>query len=73
MVPSQRIAIRQIEVWLSADPDALLRAVADNADRVAFSMLYAHVAPKIKSFLMRATRGDSTLSDELTQEVMLRV
>ncbi len=73
MVSSQRITIGHLEVWLSADPDVLLKAVAANADRAAFAQLYAHVAPKIKSFLMRATRGDVTLSDELTQEVMLRV
>jgi RNA polymerase sigma-70 factor (ECF subfamily) len=60
-------------VWLSADPDKLLNAVATNADRAAFAQLFAHVAPKIKGFLMRATRGDTTLSDEMTQEVMLRV
>lgn len=73
MVSSPRITIRHVEVWLSVDPDHLLAAVATNADRAAFAQLYTHVAPKIKGFLMRATRGNNTLSDELTQEVMLRV
>lgn len=73
MVSSQRITIAHLEVWLSADPDQLLIAVATRADRAAFAELYALAAPRIKGFLMRATRGNVTLSDELTQEVMLRV
>lgn len=54
-------------------PEQWLVAVRDDADRDAFAMLFAHFGPKVKAYLLRASRGDASLSDELTQDVMLRV
>lgn len=50
----------------------LLAALAERADRDAFARLFAHFAPRVKSYLLRLGAGD-TLADELAQEVMLTV
>ena len=73
MVSKQPTPLFPYEVRVSSDPDVLLEAVARHADRAAYAELYALVAPRVKGFLMRATRGNVTLSDELTQDVFLRV
>jgi RNA polymerase sigma-70 factor (ECF subfamily) len=49
----------------------LVRGIAAR-DRSAFGELFHEFAPRIKGYLMRAVRDDG-LSDELTQEVLLRV
>jgi RNA polymerase sigma-70 factor (ECF subfamily) len=47
-------------------------AIAQHADRAAFTLLFARFAPKVKVFLIR--RGLAPLpAEELTQEVMLTV
>jgi len=47
-------------------------AIAEHADRAAFTLLFARFAPKVKVFLIR--RGLAPLpAEELTQEVMLTV
>ena len=50
----------------------LLVAVAERQDKTAFSELFAHYAPRIKSYLMR--QGANLASaEELSQEAMLSV
>lgn len=54
-------------------PEELVRlivAVATEQDRNAFGRLFAHFAPRVKSFLMRSGLADS-MAEEVTQEVML--
>lgn len=50
----------------------LLERIAQHQDRAAFAELFAAFAPRVKGFLVRALR-DTTVADELTQEVMVRV
>ena len=51
---------------------ALIKAVAQRRDREAFAALFAHFAPRIKTFMIRS--GASAQSaDELAQEALLAV
>ena len=51
---------------------ALMRLVAQNRDREAFSTLFDHLAPKVKAFLIR--RGiNAAGADDVMQDVMLNV
>ncbi|MBK1697578.1 sigma-70 family RNA polymerase sigma factor [Rhodovibrio salinarum] len=50
----------------------LLDALAAGPDRQAFRRLFAHFAPRVKSYLRRLGAEDQ-LSEELAQEVMLTV
>ncbi|MDG2319799.1 MAG: sigma-70 family RNA polymerase sigma factor [Rhodospirillaceae bacterium] len=47
-------------------------AVAEQKDKAAFSQLFAHYAPRIKSYLMRQG-ANQALAEELSQEAMLTV
>lgn len=47
--------------------DDLLVAIGETADRKAFGALFAHFAPRIKSYFRRAGVDDG-LAEELTQE-----
>lgn len=61
------------EVRLS--PEELIRlmdAVARTQDRTAFAQLFAHFAPRVKSFLVRSGLADA-VAEEVTQEVMVAV
>ena len=58
---------------MSKDTTRLLLRIDQESDQTAFREFFARYAPRVKSLLLRATRGDNTLSDELTQETMLRV
>ncbi|TWB46916.1 RNA polymerase sigma-70 factor (ECF subfamily) [Nitrospirillum viridazoti] len=49
-----------------------LRAIATQGDRAAFSALFRHYAPRIKSYLL-TTGLPSMEAEELAQEVMLAV
>ncbi len=52
--------------------NALLARVAADGDREAFTILFLHFAPRIKSYLMKI--GAATdLADDLAQEAMLKV
>jgi RNA polymerase sigma factor (sigma-70 family) len=53
------------------DPDwaALLLAVRDHADTVAFGLLFRHFAPRVKAFLKKSGAGDA-LAEECAQDVM---
>ncbi|MCA9570699.1 MAG: sigma-70 family RNA polymerase sigma factor [Myxococcales bacterium] len=54
-------------------PEDWLVAVRDRADREAFARLFAWMGPKVKAWLLRVSRGDDALAEELTQDVFLRV
>lgn len=49
-----------------------IRLVAADRDRDAFARLFAHYAPRIKSYLRRLGT-DSAVAEELTQEVMVLI
>ncbi len=51
---------------------ALLVDVAERQDKAAFSELFAHYAPRIKSYLMRQGANNAS-AEELSQEAMLSV
>lgn len=56
---------------IPADWNALLCSVADQ-DRDAFAALFAHFAPRVKSYMMRLG-SDSTQAEELAQEALATV
>lgn len=51
---------------------ALIRRIADDADRTAFAALFAHFAPRLKSYMRRLGAAD-TLAEDLAQEAMFAV
>ena len=51
---------------------ALVLRVAQASDRVAFAALFAHFAPRVKSYLIRLG-ADAALAEDLMQDVMLTV
>jgi len=51
---------------------ALLKAVARDGDRQAFTRLFLHYAPRIKTFLRKLGTEDA-VAEELAQEAMLAV
>ncbi|HNB27601.1 MAG TPA: sigma-70 family RNA polymerase sigma factor [Alphaproteobacteria bacterium] len=51
--------------------DALVVAVAERGDRESFAALYAHYAPRVKSYLIRM--GGADAAEEMAQEAMLAV
>ena len=53
------------------DWNALLCSVADQ-DRAAFAALFAHFAPRVKSYMLRLG-SDSTQAEELAQEALATV
>lgn len=58
-----------------ATPDtleSLAVRVAEHRDRQAFRLLFAHFAPRIKSFLLKQKMSDE-MAEDLTQEVMVTV
>jgi RNA polymerase sigma-70 factor (ECF subfamily) len=73
--PAARVIVlneaRQKDVAPTADElIRLIVAVATEQDRNAFARLFAHFAPRVKSFLIRSGLLDS-MAEEVTQEVML--
>jgi len=50
----------------------LIRAVAQANDRSAFAVLFKHLAPRIKGYLIRNGTG-SDVAEELAQETMVTV
>jgi RNA polymerase sigma-70 factor, ECF subfamily len=55
-----------------ADHAAQIEAIAQRCDRAAFAALFAHFAPRIKAWMLRAG-STPTAAEELTQETMLAV
>jgi RNA polymerase sigma-70 factor (ECF subfamily) len=70
----------QLEVQMSQDHEAntsqifseLLVKVASGQDKAAFSKLFLHFAPRVKSYMMKLG-SDETMSEELAQQVMLQI
>ncbi len=56
----------------AADYSRLIAAVAAERDRAAFTALFDHFAPRVKTYLMRAG-ADAAQADELAQETLLTV
>lgn len=54
------------------DPAALILAIAHKADRRAFADLFAHFAPRVKSYMLRLGAPPEA-AEELAQEAMLSV
>jgi RNA polymerase sigma-70 factor (ECF subfamily) len=52
--------------------EALIVAIAERRDRVAFTTLFTHVAPRVKSYLMR-TGVNAGAAEDMAQEVLLTV
>lgn len=59
-------------VKTTADPADLIEAVARTQDRDAFASLFAHFAPRLKSYLM-GLGTSAAAAEELVQETLLAV
>jgi len=64
---TERQPASDTEKWAS-----LIEAVAQNQDRAAFTMLFEHFAPRVKTFMRRSGEGEAS-ADELAQEALLMV
>jgi RNA polymerase sigma-70 factor (ECF subfamily) len=53
--------------------NSLMAAVAISRDVTAFEELYKYFSPRVRLYMMRLTRGDRVLAEELTQETMMKV
>jgi len=62
---SVRLAAERIKVLMSA--------VAGSRDVGAFETLYRHFHPRVRSYMVKMTRGNRILAEELAQETMMRV
>lgn len=51
----------------------LMSAVADSGDVGAFEILYRHFYPRVRSYMVKMTKGNRILAEELAQETMMRV
>ena len=58
--------------WPAADLGRMIVAIAETADRAAFSSLYDHFAPRVISYLTRLG-APPNVAEELTQETLLTV
>lgn len=56
----------------AGEMDALLAEVARTGDRAAFGRLFAHFAPRVKSYLMRIGSSPD-LAEDLAQDVLMKV
>ncbi len=54
------------------DDDELIRKATDDDNTDAFGELMRRHEPRIRALLMRLTRGDRVLTEDLTQEAFLR-
>ncbi len=54
------------------DHVTLIKAIAEQRDRDAFAALFAHFAPRVKAWMMRAG-SSAAAAEELAQETMLTV
>lgn len=52
--------------------NALIEAIADARDKTAFAQLFAHFAPRLKSYLLRIGTDD-LMAEEVVQEAMVMV
>lgn len=70
--PSARRVGQMNETLDHDDHAALIAAVAQGRSRTAFTQLFAHFAPRIRTYMQRAGLG-AAQAEELAQEVMLAV
>ena len=63
---------KQDKVNHEAELRGLMKRVAQNRDRPAFEKLFAHFAPRLKSFMMRKN-ANAELAEDLVQEAMIAV
>ena len=64
----QGVSGRRTDEWSEC-----LTLIAQNEDRAAFTRLFRHFAPLIKSFALAGSNLSASVADELVQEVMLKV
>ena len=57
---------------LNDDHAELLRRVAENSDKTAFTDLFAHFGPRLKGFMMRKG-ANAELAEDLAQDTMIKV
>jgi RNA polymerase sigma-70 factor (ECF subfamily) len=62
----------QDDVGVPASHDDLIEAIARRRDKTAFAELFAHFAPRLKSYLMRLGSDDSS-AEEIVQEALVMV
>jgi RNA polymerase sigma-70 factor (ECF subfamily) len=55
------------------DWNECLLKIGERKDRSAFSQLFSHFSPYLKSFLMKAGSVNSEIAEELVQETMIKV
>ena len=55
-----------------ADLDNFIKEIGENQDRMAFSSIFKHFAPRLKSFFIKLGCTD-TQAEEIIQEVMIAV
>tara|TARA_Y100001970_G_scaffold281470_1_gene392324 strand:- start:606 stop:1208 length:603 start_codon:yes stop_codon:yes gene_type:complete len=58
---------------IEVDWNECLRKIGERKDRSAFSQLFSHFSPYLKSFLMKAGGVNSEIAEELVQETMIKV
>ncbi|MBT8139337.1 MAG: sigma-70 family RNA polymerase sigma factor [Gammaproteobacteria bacterium] len=70
MQPSDSQFERAVDDWAP-----LMKKIAEHSDRAAFEKLFAHFAPKIRSFclMLKSQYTAPEMADELVQDVMLKV
>ena len=61
-----------ISIVTSGGLEALALRIAEDRDRKAFQQLFAHFAPRIKSFILKQKVSDE-VAEDLAQEVMVTV
>ena len=61
-----------ISIATSGGLETLAVRVAEDRDRKAFQQLFAHFAPRIKSFILKQKVSDE-VAEDLTQEVMVTI
>lgn len=64
----QAVSGRRTDEWSEC-----ITLIAANQDRAAFTRLFRHFAPLVKSFALAGSSLSATVADELVQEVMLKV
>jgi RNA polymerase sigma-70 factor (ECF subfamily) len=63
---------RKVSPPIGSPTDAQLVERARNGDSAAFGELVRRHRPRIRSLMLRATRGDRSLTEDLTQEAFMR-
>jgi len=68
-----RVQMKQdYKLTTSQDFSELLVKVASGQDKAAFSELFLHFAPRVKSYMMKLG-SDETMAEELAQQVLLQI